>query len=132
MLVLWACIAKPADEEPVRQRTVDSLLHFRSLTLKARKVVKPVYPGEALRLGIRGTVIVVLIIDKQGQPRNIRTTKGDALLARSVLNAVQKWRWHPYRINRQTVEVEMTIAVSFEPGNEAPLSPETSFALCRW
>jgi TonB family protein len=130
MLVLWACVAKLAVGEQRALRGPGSRLHCNP-TMKLRKLVRPIYPPEALLLGIRGTVTVELLIDKQGAPRNIHVAKGDAALASSVLKAVQRWRWQPYRINREAVAVEMTIAVNFEPANEGAPSSE-AFTVCRW
>jgi TonB family protein len=83
--------------------------------LKLRHMVEPAYPEEAKENGIRGTVVVEVLIDKQGVPQAIHAVRGNPILATTAFKAVQQWRWKPYRLNRVPVAVEMTIAVNFEP-----------------
>lgn len=125
MLVLWASVAKLAGESQRSRCCCDSSVP----TMKVRKMVKLTYPDEALREGIRGTVIVELLIDKQGAPKDLRAMKGNPILAGAVLGAVQQWRWQPYRVNREAVEIELTIAVNFEPATETVPFPEQAAAL---
>jgi TonB family protein len=114
MLVLWVSVASlpcwQAREECAAHRDI-----VCNPTLQLRKMVEPVYPEEAQESGIRGTVVVEALVDKQGVPRAIHALRGDPLLVTAVSEAVQQWRWKPYRLNREAVEVDMTIAVNFEP-----------------
>lgn len=82
--------------------------------LRLRKRVEPLYPQEARVHGLHGTVVVELLVNKQGEPEAIHTLRGDPILARAVTEAVLQWRWQPYRINRNAVEIDMTIAVNFD------------------
>ncbi|HEU4414836.1 MAG TPA: energy transducer TonB [Candidatus Angelobacter sp.] len=82
--------------------------------LKLRKRVEPVYPEQARMDGLQGTVVVELLVNKQGEPEALHTLRGDPVLARAVTEAVLQWRWQPYRLNRNAVAVDMTIAVNFE------------------
>jgi len=84
-------------------------------TLKLRHMVEPAYPEEAKENGIGGTVVVEVLIDKEGVPQAIRAVRGNPILATTASKAVQQWRWKPYRLNRVPVAVEMTIAMNFEP-----------------
>lgn len=84
-------------------------------TLKLRHMVEPAYPEEAKENGIGGTVVVEVLIDKQGVPQAIHAVRGNPILATTAFKAVQQWRWKPYRLNRVPVAVEMTIAMNFEP-----------------
>ncbi|MBZ5508722.1 MAG: energy transducer TonB [Acidobacteriia bacterium] len=84
-------------------------------TLKLHKMVEPIYPEAALKNGIRGTVVVEVLIDKQGVPQAVHALRGDPTLVNTVSQAIQQWRWQPYRLNRQAIAVEMMIAVNFEP-----------------
>lgn len=84
-------------------------------TLKLHKMVEPIYPEAALKNGIGGTVVMEVLIDKQGVPQAVHALRGDPALARTVSQAVQQWRWQPHRLNRHPVAVEMTLAVNFDP-----------------
>ena len=77
-------------------------------------MVKPIYPPEAKKKAIVGTVTVELTIDKQGVPRTVRVKTGDPLLAPAVSTAIQQWRWAPYTLNGKAVKVETVITVTFE------------------
>lgn len=111
MSVIWASVASLAMAEPMVRRV--DLRREPSMTLL--KLVEPAYPEEALRLGIRGTVIAELLIDKQGLPRKIQIIKGPDALAGMVESTLQQWRWVPYRLNGEAVEIDMMIAMNFEP-----------------
>lgn len=84
-------------------------------SLKLTKMVKPGFPAEAEKKGVFGTVVVEALIDKQGTPQRIRVVKGNPVLVKAVRDAVQQWRWEPYRLNGEAVELETTISVKFEP-----------------
>jgi TonB family protein len=113
MQVLWAGIASVVAEESCNQGNGNCHAN-RTPKIKLRQRVEFSYPEEALHQGIRGTVIVKIRIDKAGLPQAIRIEKGNPILAAAVYETVQRWRWRPYRINCQPVEIEMMMAVNFD------------------
>jgi TonB family protein len=115
MLVLCVSGASLALAEPETCGPAQQPGRASNPTLKLEKMVEPVYPEAALKNGTGGTVVVEVLIDKQGVPRAVHALRGDPALTSTVSEAVQQWRWQPYRVNRQAVAVEMTIAVNFEP-----------------
>jgi len=114
MTVLCVSVASLALAEPETSHVSDCHSAGNPI-LKPHTMVEPIYPEEARKNGIHGTVVVEVLIDKQGVPRAIHALRGDPALASTVSQAVQQWRWQPYRLNRQAVAVEMTIAVNFAP-----------------
>ena len=78
-------------------------------------MVRPAYPADAKKKGIFGKVLVEMIIDKGGRPKSLRVTEGDPILAQETLRALSQWRWKPYKLNGEAVEVETTVTVKFEP-----------------
>jgi protein TonB len=84
---------------------------------KIVKFVRPVFPPEATMKALSGAVLVKGTIDKQGVPKNLRVTKGDPILAKTLLKALQQWRWKPYKLNGEAVEVESSVYVRFEPAS---------------
>jgi len=82
---------------------------------KIVKSVKPVYPPEVTAKAIAEGVVVKLTIDKQGVPRDLRVTKGDPVLAKAALEALRQWRWKPYQLNGEPVEVESSVYIKFDP-----------------
>jgi TonB family protein len=114
MQVVWVSVASLAfgamePENIAQQFTVGNP------SLKLRKMVEPVYPEAALESGISGTVVVEVFIDKQGVPQAFHAVRGNAILTNAAFKAVQQWRWQPYRLNREAIPVEMTLAIHFEP-----------------
>ena len=52
-------------------------------------------------------------ISKEGTIQNLRVLSGPPLLIQSALDAVKQWRYRPYVLNGEPVEVETTITVMF-------------------
>jgi len=78
----------------------------------------PVLPKETTAKAIAEGVDVKLTIDRQGVPRDLQVTKGDPVFAKAVLQALQQWRWKPYKLNGEAVEVESSVYVRFEPARD--------------
>jgi TonB family protein len=75
--------------------------------------VEPVYPQEALRQGIAGTVKVHVVIGRSGTVERAELSDGPWLLAETVLRAVQQWRYEPTILGGEAIEVEDDITVVF-------------------
>ena len=82
---------------------------------KLLNMVKPIFPKDAVKRVVAGPVTLEFIIDKQGATRSVRITRGDPALALAVVHAVQQWRWEPYRLNGEAVEIESSLTVNLEP-----------------
>lgn len=75
--------------------------------------VVPVYPELARRARISGAVTLRAVIGKEGMIENLRLASGHPLLAGAALDAVRQWRYRPYLLNREPVEVDTEITVNF-------------------
>jgi protein TonB len=73
----------------------------------------PVYPAIARTAGISGTIVLAATISKTGVIENLRVLSGPMLLRQAAIEAVQNWRYRPYLLNNQPVEVETTVNVVF-------------------
>ena len=76
------------------------------------KVVPP-YPPLAKTARIQGAVVLHAIISKQGNVENLNVMSGHPMLVQSALDAVKQWKYRPYILNGEPVEVETTITVNF-------------------
>jgi protein TonB len=76
------------------------------------KVVPP-YPGLAKVARIQGTVVLHAIISKQGNVENLSVLSGHPMLVQAALDAVKQWKYKPYYLNGEPVEVETTVTVNF-------------------
>jgi protein TonB len=74
---------------------------------------QPPYPPMARAARIQGPVILRAIISKAGTIENLQTLSGHPLLVPAALEAVKHWRYRPYVLNGEPVEVETQITVNF-------------------
>lgn len=101
-------VTRPADSKR-RQITVGSTLDCGKLTTQ----VRPVYPKEAKKKRIQGTVHLRVLITKTGELRNIEVLKGDPQLIPAALKAVKQWRYTPCLIDSEPVEIITVIDIDF-------------------
>jgi TonB family protein len=73
----------------------------------------PVYPEQAKKDRLQGKVVLAAIIAKDGTVANLRVVSGPSPLERSALDAVRQWRYKPYLLNGNPIEVNTTIQVLF-------------------
>ena len=75
--------------------------------------VQPIYPPLARSARIQGTVVLVAVISKEGAVENLRVVEGHPMLVAAAIDAVRQWRYRPYILNREPIEVETQITVKF-------------------
>ena len=75
--------------------------------------VQPTYPALARSARIQGMVVLQAVISKQGTIENLRLLSGHPMLAPAAIEAVSQWRYRPYILNDEPVEVETQITVNF-------------------
>ena len=61
-------------------------------------------------------MVLQATISKTGTITNLRVISGPAMLQQAALDAVKTWRYRPYLLNNEPVEVETTINVIFSLG----------------
>jgi protein TonB len=77
----------------------------------------PTYPIIARSAGISGTVVLAATISTTGRIENLQVLSGPLMLRQAAIDAVKTWRYRPYLLNNQPVEVETTINIAFTLGN---------------
>ena len=75
--------------------------------------VKPTYPALARQARIQGQVVLQALIAKDGTIQNLHMVSGHPMLAPAAIEAVKQWRYKPYFLNGEPVEVETQITVNF-------------------
>ncbi len=75
--------------------------------------VNPVYPPLARQARIQGQVLLRAQISKDGSIENLQLISGHPMLVQSALDAVKQWRYKPYLLNGEPVEVDTEIQVNF-------------------
>jgi len=77
------------------------------------KKVPPVYPPQAIQMRIQGAVQMQATISKEGNISSVKVVSGDAVLARAAIDAVKQWKYKPYYLDGQPVEIQTQITVNF-------------------
>ena len=75
--------------------------------------VTPTYPPEAGRARIEGTGVLLAVIGKDGSVQDVRVESGLPILAQAAVDAVKQWRYRPYLLNGEPVEVDSRITINF-------------------
>jgi len=75
--------------------------------------VEPIYPRIAVASGVQGAVKLHAIISRSGKIESLELISGPPLLVQAALDAVRQWRYRPYYLNGEAVEVETFITVNF-------------------
>jgi protein TonB len=78
--------------------------------------VIPQYPAIAKAARIQGIVVLQAAISNAGTIENLRVISGPPMLRQAALDAVRIWRYKPYLLNGEPVEVETTVNVVFNLG----------------
>jgi protein TonB len=101
-------VAVPKIATPQRVRVSSGV----SSGLLIRKV-SPNYPPLARQARIQGQVILQAQISKDGSIQNLQLISGHPMLAPAAIEAVKQWKYKPYLLNGEPVEVETTVQVNF-------------------
>ncbi len=78
--------------------------------------VSPDYPPGAKAMRLQGAVILAAIISKDGTIKDLHVISGHPMLAQAALDAVKQWRYRPYLLDGQPMEVQTKIVVTFSLG----------------
>ena len=75
--------------------------------------VEPLYPPLARAARIQGSVELQAVISKDGHVEKLQVLRGHPMLVKAAVDAVQQWRYRPYILNGEPVEVETHVTVNF-------------------
>jgi protein TonB len=102
-------LAKAPEPTPAKRVRVPSRVAEANLIHD----VPPQYPTEAGRARIEGTVVLMAMIGKDGTVKDVRVESGLPILAQAAIDAVKQWRYKPYLIAGEPVEVDSCITINF-------------------
>jgi len=102
-------LAKTPEPTPVKRIRVAA----RVVEANLIHDVAPAYPPEAGRARIEGTVVLLAVIGKDGSVQDVRVENGLPLLVQAAIDAVKQWRYRPYLVNGEPVEVDSRITINF-------------------
>ena len=101
--------AKTPEPTPVKRIRVAS----RVVEANLIHDVTPQYPPEAGRARVEGAVVLLAVIGTDGTVKDVRVESGLPILAQAAIDAVKQWRYKPYTVDGEPVEVDSRITINF-------------------
>jgi protein TonB len=101
-------VAVPKVATPTRVRVSSGVVS--GLLLRR---VQPNYPPLARQARIQGVVVLQAQISKDGSIENLQLISGHPMLAPAAIEAVKQWKYKPYLLNGEPVEVDTQVQVNF-------------------
>jgi TonB family protein len=77
--------------------------------------VDPEYPAAAKGSGQRGSVVLQVLIGRDGAVQDAKFQQGSLVFAKVAIDAVKEWRFKPYSMNGRAVSVQSVITLNFQP-----------------
>jgi len=77
--------------------------------------VDPVYPDAAKASGQKGSVVLQVLIGRDGAVQDAKFLQGSLVFARAAIDAVKQWRFKPYSMNGRAVSIQSVITLNFKP-----------------
>jgi TonB family protein len=75
--------------------------------------VLPRYPQQAMQRRIQGLVVVQAEVGKDGRVKEVKVIDGNSLLTAAAANAVREWRYEPFKLNSEPVEMTTQVTLKF-------------------
>jgi periplasmic protein TonB len=102
-------VAKTPEPMPVKRIRVAS----RVVEANLIRDITPQYPPEAGRARLEGMVVLLAVIGTDGSVKDVRVESGLPILAQAAMDAVKQWRYKPYLVDGEPVEVDSRITINF-------------------
>lgn len=78
------------------------------------KISEPEYPGEALKKNIESDVIIAGRTDNTGKVIDLAAMKGHPLFIKATKEALEKWKYSPWKIEGINKPVVFTVIIVFQ------------------
>jgi TonB family protein len=98
----------PQGTRPMRVRVSQGVMQGMVISK-----VQPIYPADAKAARIQGSVVIAATIGKDGSIQSERLISGHTVLAPAAMDAVKQWKYRPYVLNGQAIEVDTQMTVNF-------------------
>jgi periplasmic protein TonB len=96
---------------PVSQRRTSVMMEGNLI-----RRVQPQYPPLAVQTHTQGSVVLSAVISRAGTIENLQVLSGHPMLVKAAIDAVRQWRYRPYVLNGDPVEVDTQVTVNFTLG----------------
>jgi protein TonB len=81
------------------------------------KKVQPVYPRNALTMHMEGAVELTATVSKSGAITAVKVVSGEQILTKAAVDAVKQWKYKPYLLNGEPVEIQTQVTINFKLPN---------------
>lgn len=85
-------------------------------TERALLIDQPAIPYPANVKGDQGTVVLQVLIGRDGTVQDVKFLQGSLAFARSAIDGVRQWKFKPYTMNGRPVSVQTVLTMQFKPG----------------
>jgi TonB family protein len=104
----------PAQQEKPDKADKQKKTERKIIKPKLVKKVDPVYPDEAKKAGLEGTVVVEGITDENGNVVDVKILKAaHEILNKAAISALKQWEYRPFIINGKSIPIEFTTTIRF-------------------
>ena len=112
---IWKSLGstRPALPMPAPPPTVRAFRTSLMLEGSLIRRVQPMYPPLARTARIQGSVVLAAVISKEGTIEHVQALSGHPMLVPAAVAAVSQWRYRPYILNGEAIEVDTQITVNF-------------------
>ncbi len=77
-------------------------------------MVSPAYPAEAKNMDVDSTVIVFIVVSKEGKVIDAKCKSGDKVFHKAALSAASQWRFHPSTLDGNPVNIAGALTFKFQ------------------
>jgi protein TonB len=98
----------PPNPSPARKTRISTVMEGHLIHR-----VEPQYPVIARQIRMQGAVVLKAVISREGAIEQVEIVSGQSVLARAAFEAVRQWKYRPYYLNNEPIEVETQITVNF-------------------
>lgn len=101
-----------SEHRPAGAGQLIELTDLQAMSALTRLVV-PTYPKEATEMRLQGMAVVGITIGKNGEVVDVKQISAHPLIARVAVDAIRQWRFEPYKLNDQPIDVFARVKVLF-------------------
>jgi hypothetical protein len=105
-------------------KTIPGVVNIPHLNQSPTKMVKPVYPPEALQRWVQATIVLDAVLDSNG---DVETLGCDVIckdvredMVQAAATAVRQWKWNPVLLKGNPVRVRTRVSVEFVLDETSP------------
>ena len=105
--------ALPSDTELPGEKTA-VILSSQGAEKRLIRRQPPVYPAEARKHRVEGTVVLKAVVSEGGKVEGVRLVEGNPTLAAAAISAVKQWHYRPYLRDGKPRPFQTIVLVDFQ------------------